>query len=96
MAAYSLSAKAADELDQIYEYSILNFGLVQARSYLDGLHQLFRMLADNPMLGRSAEQLAPSLRRVEYKSHVVFYRAADRHTLIVRVLHQNMDVDRHL
>lgn len=48
------------------------------------------------MLGRSAERLAPEMRRIEYKSHSIFYRHANRHTLIVRVLHQTMDVDRHL
>lgn len=36
------------------------------------------------------------MRRIEYKSHSIFYRHANRHTLIVRVLHQTMDVDRHL
>lgn len=51
MAIYSLTAKAAEDLERIYEYSVLTFGLVQARSYLNGLHQLFQTLADNPMLG---------------------------------------------
>ena len=96
MAAYSLSGKAAEELERVYEYSVLTFGLVQARSYVNGLHQLFQTLADNPMLGRSAERLAPEMRCIEYKSHSIFYRHANRHTLIVRVLHQTMDVDRHL
>jgi plasmid stabilization system protein ParE len=38
MAVYSLSSKAAADLDQIHEYTILNFGLKQARAYLSGLH----------------------------------------------------------
>jgi len=96
MATYSLTAKAAEDLERIYEYSVLTFGLVQARYYLNGLHQLFQTLAENPMLGRSAERLAPKMRRIEYKSHSVFYRNENRHALIVRVLHQTMDVDRHL
>lgn len=29
MAVYSLSSKAAADLDEIYEYTILNFGLEQ-------------------------------------------------------------------
>ena len=39
MAAYNLSPKAAADLDEIYEYTILNFGLKQAQTYLLGLHE---------------------------------------------------------
>lgn len=37
MAVYSLSAKAAADIDGIYEYTILQFGLEQARAYVYGL-----------------------------------------------------------
>jgi len=95
MAAYSLSGKAVSDLDGIYEYTILNFGLEQARSYLLGLHERFQILADNPGVGRSAAQLAPELRRHEYQSHIIFYTPKETDVLIVRVLHTRMDAKRH-
>lgn len=95
MAAYRLSRKAALDLDGIYEYTILNFGLAQAQNYLNGLHERFGDLAQQPMLGRSAAQFAPYLRRYEYRSHVVYYMPEDEGVLIVRVLHENMDAPRH-
>ncbi|MFN0313547.1 MAG: type II toxin-antitoxin system RelE/ParE family toxin [Burkholderiales bacterium] len=48
MAVYSLSSKTATDLEGIYEYSILNFGLDQARAYLSGLHELIEVLALHP------------------------------------------------
>ena len=96
MAGYSLSPKAAADLDGIYEYTILNFGLEQAQEYLLGLHERFQTLAQNPMHGRSADQLAPKLRRFEYQSHVVFYLPKHDGVRIVRVLHESMDAPRHL
>ncbi|MEK9141767.1 MAG: type II toxin-antitoxin system RelE/ParE family toxin [Nitrospirota bacterium] len=51
MAGYSLSSKAAADLDGIYEYTILHFGLEQARVYLFGLHERFQMLAEQPTQG---------------------------------------------
>ena len=39
MAVYSLSSKAAADLDEIYEYTILHLELEQARVYLLGLHE---------------------------------------------------------
>ena len=96
MAVYSLSSKAAADLDRIHEYTILNFGLKQARAYLSGLRERFETLAENPMHGRSASELSPGLRRLEYQSHVVFYVPKDKGIRIVRVLHQSMDVKRHV
>ena len=96
MAVYSLSAKAADDLDGIYEYTILNFGIEQAQAYLSGLQERFQILSEAPRLGRSAEKLAPKLRRYEYQSHVIFYVPEGKGVHIVRILHESMDVARHL
>lgn len=96
MAAYSLSAKAVADLDGIYEYTILEFGLEQARAYLLGLHERFEMLAEQPGVGRDAKEFAPDLRRSEYQSHVVFYVPRVNGVRIVRVLHEGMDVKRYL
>ncbi len=95
MAGYRLTQKATDDLNGIYEYTTVNFGLEQARSYLSGLHGRFEELATHPVLGRNAEPLAPGLRRYPYRSHVVFYVTVDRGVLIVRVLHESMEPQRH-
>jgi toxin ParE1/3/4 len=95
MAAYSLSEKAVSDLDGIYEYTILNFGLERARAYLLGLHERFQILADTPGIGRSAAQLAPELHRHEYQSHIIFYAPKETGILIARVLHTRMDAKRH-
>jgi toxin ParE1/3/4 len=54
------------------------------------------MLAVQPELGRSAAELAPDLRRSEYQHHVAFYVSRAGGVRIVRVLHESMDVKRHL
>jgi len=95
MAAYRLTRRADDDLDAIYEYTTVNFGLEQAQSYISGLHVRFEELATHPVLGRNAEPLAPGLRRYPYRSHVVFYVPEDQGVLIVRVLHESMEPRRH-
>ena len=96
MVVYRLTTKAAADLDGIYEYTILNFGLQKAQEYLRGLHERFQVLADNPRLGNSTKHQALRLRRWKYQSHVVFYVLKDSGVLIVRVLHESMDVERYL
>ncbi len=96
MAVYKLSGKANTDVEDIYEYTIVNFGIKQARTYLHGLDDCFKALAENPLQGRAAAELASELRRYEYQAHVVFYREVEQNTLIVRVLHKSMDFARHV
>lgn len=91
MAIYRLTPKAAADLEDIYEYTISHFGLDRARNSLGGLHQHFETLVERPTLGRTADLLAPRLRRSEYRSHVVFYTLDNAD---LRVLHKRMDASR--
>jgi toxin ParE1/3/4 len=95
MPEYRLSLRADADIAAIAAFTIKTFGMEQARHYRDGLEHSFKMLADQPMRGRSAAQLAPDLRRWNYRSHVIFYVPDEQGVLIVRVLHQRMDFERH-
>ena len=59
------------------------------------LRTCFAQLADNPQLGRRAEQLSTGLRRYEHRSRVVFYQKPGDQTLFVRVLRYRRDVTRY-
>ena len=95
MAVYSLSRKAAKDIADVYEYTILNSGLDQAREYLSAMQERFQYVADHPMYGRPANELASDIRRIEYRSHVVFYLPDERGVRIIRVLHARMHASRH-
>ena len=94
MGAYSLSQKAAADIEGIYACTIEQHGVVLARKYLNSLHACFEHLAEHPMLGRRADQVASGVRRHECQSHVVFYVPGDAGISIARVLHARMDVSR--
>jgi len=94
MAEYRLSCLAVTDFDAIAEFSIDRFGVDQARRYRDDLKETLSQLADNPSLGRRAEQLARGLRRFEHGSPIIFYTRTESGILVVRVLHYRMDVVR--
>ena len=96
MVSYSLTHEADLDLEEIYEYTIRKFGLEQADKYLLGLHDGFQIIVQNPMLGRSANEVKAKLRRFEYQSHVVFYVSEANKILVMRILHHSMDVEKHL
>lgn len=91
MADYRLSGRAATDLEAIAEFTINRFGLKQARQYRDQLKACFENLAENPVMGRRAEQFARGLRRFEHGSHIIFYLPVDDGVLVVRILHARMD-----
>ena len=95
MAEYRLSSRAEADFAGIADYTIETFGIERARRYRDGFEACFEGLAQNPRSGRSAERLAPGLRRFEHRSHVVFYVEEEAGVLIVRILHARMDAPRH-
>ena len=95
MTELRISREADADLVEIARYTTGEFGAGQARKYRDQFAACFASLLDNPLLGRSAEELAPGLRRIRQQGHVVIYLASDDAVLIVRVLHYRMDFERH-
>ena len=95
MARFRISRRADSDLGEIADYTIAEFGVQQVRRYRDDLSRCFQTLSEQPGLGRAADTIARGLRRFEYESQVVFFVLDGEDILIVRVLHNRMDVGRH-
>lgn len=85
MARYSLSQVADGKISAVYEYSLLQFGEDQADDYFLGMHHLFEILAERPLLGRQSDALGEGMRRFVYKAHVVFYTSTADGILVVDI-----------
>ncbi|WP_339880438.1 type II toxin-antitoxin system RelE/ParE family toxin [uncultured Algoriphagus sp.] len=96
MGAYKLSARCDEDIANIYEFGIEHFGLKQAKEYIFGLHESFESIAMQNFMGLDASELTPELRRLTFKSHMIFYYTTDYGAFIIRVLHQSMDYQRQL
>ncbi|OHU99110.1 plasmid stabilization protein ParE [Mycobacterium talmoniae] len=54
-------------------------------------------VVDNPMIGRACDEVHPGYRKHAVGVHALYYRIVSRDVIdVVRILHQRMDVDRHL
>ncbi len=96
MADYQLTNSAERAIDTIYEYSILTFGLEQAKAYVQGLHACFSTLADSPGLGRDVSEMKAGYRRHVYERHAVYYNITKTGILITRILGPGQDPAKHL
>lgn len=93
---FELSEKAAADLDAILDYSFLNFGSEVMVVYHQSLSHCFETLVDNPELGVPIEEVRQNYLCFAHRSHLVFYKQEENGILIVRILHNSMDVSQHL
>ncbi|HEX9462809.1 MAG TPA: type II toxin-antitoxin system RelE/ParE family toxin [Alphaproteobacteria bacterium] len=96
MADYVLSNKAESDLTEIYFYSYRIFGEAQADAYFLGLRDVLQSLANNPRLGRPVPQIRRGLLCHRHARHIVFYITEDTGIFVVRILHDSMDIPRHI
>lgn len=96
MADYVLSNKADTDLTEIYLYSFQTFGEARADTYFLSLRDRLQNLADNPHLGRSAADIRPDLLLYRHARHMIFYVTEESGIFVVRILHDAMDMPRHI
>ncbi|KGE10506.1 type II toxin-antitoxin system RelE/ParE family toxin [Burkholderia gladioli] len=93
--AVRLTPLAEADLEDIWTYTFEQWSLEQAERYVGDLVEAFERLARGDWVGRSS-RASDDYRRYLVGSHVVFYRETTTTLDVIRVLHQRMDVDRHL
>ena len=92
---YLLYPKAIDDLDSIYQYSAREFGVTRTEDYILAIEACFQQLADDPLISRTCDYIRSGLRLYHIGSHVVFFKITDYGIVVIRVLHQSMDYNRH-
>ena len=95
-ASYALSSAAQSDLESIWDDSLRHWGEAQAETYTRSIRAACEALAKGTSAGRSAEEIREGYRKVAVGSHVMLFRIRDDAVQIMRILHQSMDVDRHL
>lgn len=90
-------SKAADaDLENIFDYTLEEFGLDQAISYVSGFDETFKIISENPEIGRKRKEIREELRSLTKDKHVIFYRILNNHIRIVRILHGSRDLPKFL
>ncbi|NOI67170.1 type II toxin-antitoxin system RelE/ParE family toxin [Vibrio sp. 99-8-1] len=93
---FKLSKLAQNHLRKIKSYTVTNFSELQWNSYRDSLLTSFQMLADNPAVGRSCDELYPYGFYFPVGKHTAYFTKEDGFILIVAVLGQSQLPQNHL
>lgn len=92
-----LSPAATADLEDIWDCTEKRWDADQAEEYLRELQRAIERAAANPAIGRPCDEIRAGYLKRAGGSHVLFYRLIGDDTIdVVCVLHQRMDVDRHL
>lgn len=86
-----LSPKSIEDLEQIYRYTVLNWGITQADKYQDELYHKMRNIASNPKLGQNYPYRIGYM-KTRINRHLIFYKIDQNDCLIVRNLHERMNI----
>jgi len=95
---YKISVKAAQDIESIWLYTLLNWSEAQADHYINLIFSEINTIAQNPEFGRNYGSVRKKYRCYKVKSHLVFYRVNLNKKLIeiIRILHESMDVESRL
>jgi toxin ParE1/3/4 len=96
MRKVQLSILAESDLLDIWQYTFEEWDDAQADRYLDELDEAFRLLAENPGLGTSRHYVREGYRVFFVNRHAVYYTVTNTVLRVIRILHGQMDPDRHL
>ncbi|MES2666787.1 MAG: type II toxin-antitoxin system RelE/ParE family toxin [Pseudomonadota bacterium] len=86
--------EASADLDDIWSYSLQNWGAVRCAEYVEHVVETAEAIARGELSGIATPDIRPGLRRQIAGSHVIWFRAEPGLLRVVRVLHQSRDAGR--
>lgn len=92
MPSYRVSKKAQSDIRDIGLYTQQQWGKEQRRAYLSGMQTRFERLSENSLLAAERTEFTPPVRIHPYEKHLIVYIVQGGDILIVRVLHESMDI----
>ena len=92
---FKVTKRARADLLAIGRFTEKEWGLVQRDYYLKQFDDAFHLLGENPMLGKTCEDVLPGYRKIPQGSHVIYYKVTDS-VEVIRILHERMEPDTRL
>ena len=91
-----LSAPSGRDLRLISEYTLRRWGAVQKKKYLGQIKDSFKLINENPGIGKPRDEIDKGLMSLAVQKHIIFYRQTKKQLFVVRILYESMDLARHL
>jgi toxin ParE1/3/4 len=97
MKKYRISEKAVSDLEKIWLYTFNKWSREQADKYYNIIINEIEFIVNNYDFCRNMDYVRPEYRMSKVKSHLIFFKkSTDNIIEIIRILHQNMDIENRL
>lgn len=91
-----LSALAKDDLRDIAQYTFTRYGERQVDIYLQALYDGMELLAENPEIGHRRDDIPKGYKSLVIEKHILIFTVQGESVIIIRILHQSRNMQRHL
>ena len=91
-----LARSAESDLEEIWHYTISNWGLRQAEKYVALIEEKLSQLVENPHLGKARPDVKEGYRALQVEKHLIFYRINSEYVDVLGLPHLRMDAKNHL
>lgn len=93
MPSYELTSYAEEDLADIIEYTVNNYGIAQARDYVAALETCAENLAGSQGFYRELKNIHPHLRVTRCQHHYIFgITRSGSPMVVIAIYHERMDV----
>ena len=93
MSKYSISEKALEDINAIWNYTAEKWSTQQANRYYNLILDEIEFVAANFETAKDFETIRKDYRYSKVKSHLVFFKKTKNNEIeVVRVLHERMDI----
>ena len=93
--SYRLTPLAEADLEDIWQYTFLQWSPEQADAYVRGIVSAIAGLARGDKVGLRTD-VGPEYWKYHVGLHVIYFRQSEESVDVIRILHGRMDVERHL
>ncbi|MFZ1180370.1 MAG: type II toxin-antitoxin system RelE/ParE family toxin [Herbaspirillum sp.] len=96
MAEYRLTPAAEHDLEIIWTHTSQQWSVEQANRYTNMLMAAFAELTQSPKTAPACDHIRPGYRRRSVERHMIYFRITVYGIVVVRILHDRMDVSLYL
>ena len=93
---FVISKKAVSDLEEIWFYTFEKWPKEQADRYYNLIFNEINYICKNVSAGKSMEHVRKGYRAAKVKSHLIFYKIVSDTIEIIRILHEQMDIENRL
>lgn len=93
MNSYKLLPEAELDLEDIWLYTVQEWGVEQAMIYVDELNASFENLNEHAKFSRLRTEFTPPVYICRCNHHLIVYLEYDDYIAVIRILHEKMDID---